>query len=124
MCLQAPPGSLLLIEQPELHLNPAVQQRLADFLLAVVASGRQLVVETLSDYLVTRLRRRTAEDLTGMVRSRIALVFAERHDGATTYKAVKPAADGSMMDWPKGFFDEAAEDSKALLEALLGSLER
>lgn len=124
MCLQAPPGSLLLIEQPELHLNPAVQQRLADFLLSVVASGRQLIVETHSDYLVTRLRRRTAEDLTGVVRDRIALVFAEREDGATTYTAVKPAADGSMTNWPQGFFDESAEDSKALLEALLGSLER
>lgn len=124
MCLQAPPGSLLLIEQPELHLNPAVQQRLADFLLAVAATGRQLVVETHSDYLVTRLRRRTAEDLTGQTRSRIALVFAERSDGATTYTKVTPAADGSMADWPAGFFDEAAEDSQALLEALLESREK
>ena len=51
---------------PSYTLNPGVQQRLADFLLAVVASGRQLIVETHSDYLVTRLRRRTAEDLTGL----------------------------------------------------------
>lgn len=124
MCLQAPPGSLLLVEQPELHLNPGVQQRLADFLLAVVATGRQLIVETHSDYLVTRLRRRTAEDPDGPTRDRIALVFAERHEGATTYSAVKPAADGSMTNWPRGFFDEAADDSKALLEALLGNLEK
>lgn len=123
MCLQAPPGSLLLIEQPELHLNPAVQQRLADFLLAIAASGRQLLVETHSDYLVTRLRRRTAEDPTGRTRERIALIFAERQDGSTTYKAVKPAPDGSMTDWPSGFFDEAAKDSRALLEALIDRVE-
>ncbi|WP_162528596.1 AAA family ATPase [Mycolicibacterium sp. CBMA 361] len=73
MCLQAPPGSLLLIEQPELHLNPAVQQKLADFLLAIAASGRQLLVETHSDYLITRLRLRTAKDPTEDTRNRIAI---------------------------------------------------
>lgn len=123
MCLQAPPGSLLLIEQPELHLNPGVQQRLADFLLAVAASGRQLIVETHSDYLVTRLRRSTAEDATGETRDRIALIFAERHGAATKYVTVKPEQDGSMTNWPRGFFDDAAEDSKALVKALLNSLE-
>ncbi|GAA4402376.1 hypothetical protein GCM10023153_31440 [Ornithinibacter aureus] len=122
MCLQAPPGSLLLIEQPELHLNPGVQQRLADFLLAVAGSGRQLIVETHSDYLVTRLRRRTAEDRTGRVQRRVGLVFAERHKGATRYIAVQPELDGSMSNWPEGFFDESAEDSAALLESLLGHL--
>lgn len=124
MCLQAPPGSLLLIEQPELHLNPGVQQRLADFLLAVAASGRQMVVETHSDYLVTRLRRRTAEDDSETTRQRIALVFAEHEGGTTNYTAVTPEADGSMTNWPAGFFDEAADDSQALLEALLGTLKR
>jgi predicted ATPase len=119
MCLQAPPGSLLLIEQPELHLNPAVQQRLADFLLAIARSGRQLLIETHSDFLVTRLRLRTAEDQSGQVQDQIALVFAERRDGATTYEVVKPALDGSIADWPRGFFDEAARDSFELLRAVL-----
>lgn len=122
MCLQAPPGSLLLIEQPELHLNPGVQQRLADFLLAVAASGRQVIVETHSDYMVTRLRRRAAEDSHGLTRQRIGLVFAERTDNATEYTVVSPEADGSMTNWPRNFFDEAAEDSEALLELLLNSL--
>lgn len=123
MCLQAPPGSLLLIEQPELHLNPAVQQRLADFLLAVAASGRQLIVETHSDYLVTRLRRSTAEDTSGATGERIAIIFAERNGAATEYVTVKPQQDGSMTNWPRGFFDDAADDSKALVKALLNSLD-
>ena len=40
MCLLAPPGSLVLLEQPELHLHPALQQRLGDFLLACARAGR------------------------------------------------------------------------------------
>jgi predicted ATPase len=119
MCLHAPPGSLLLIEQPELHLNPAVQQRLADFLLAIATSGRQLILETHSDYLVSRLRLRAAEDMQGIVRDTIRIVFAERADGVTTYHEAAPALDGSMASWPAGFFEEAAEDSYALLSAML-----
>lgn len=119
MCLHAPPGSLLLIEQPELHLNPAVQQRLADFLLAIAASGRQLIVETHSDYLVSRLRRRAAEDKSEATKDLIRIVFAEREAGVTTYHAVAPSSDGSMAEWPAGFFEEAATDSYALLSAML-----
>lgn len=117
MCLQAQPGSLLLLEQPELHLNPAVQQRLADFLLAIADSGRQIIVETHSDYLVSRLRRRVAEDPTAKVRRTVAIVFAERSGGASSYTAIRPGPDGSLPGWPAGFFDQAAEDAEALLAA-------
>lgn len=119
MCLHAPPGSLLLIEQPELHLNPAVQQKLADFLVDVAASGRQLIVETHSDYLVSRLRRRAAEDKSGAIKDLVRVVFAERDGGVTTYHEVSPSPDGSMAEWPAGFFEEAAVDSYALLSAML-----
>lgn len=117
MCLQAPAGSLLLLEQPELHLNPAVQQRLADFLLAIASSGRQMIVETHSDYLVSRLRRRVAEDASGQVMRQVTILYAERTDGVSTYTPFRPAEDGSLPGWPSGFFDQAAEDAEALLLA-------
>ncbi len=117
MCLQSAEGSLLLLEQPELHLNPAVQQRLADFLLAIADSGRQMVVETHSDYLVSRLRRRVAESPDGRANDLVVIVFAERHDGVTRYTSLRPSPDGSLPGWPRGFFDQAAEDAEALLVA-------
>ncbi|WP_224278691.1 AAA family ATPase [Nocardioides lacusdianchii] len=119
MCLHAPPGSLLLIEQPELHLNPGVQQRLADFFLAIARSGRQLLLETHSDYLVSRLRLRAAEDDDESTQELIRVVFAERTNGVTSYHEAAPARDGSMATWPAGFFEEAAHDSYALLTAML-----
>ncbi len=120
MCLTAPKGSLLLIEQPELHLNPAVQQRLADFLLAVSASGRQLVIETHSEYLVGRLRRRVAEQ-PGDVQDLVGLMYVERVEGASRYESIRPASDGSLPRWPRGFFDQAAQDTEAMLRASMGA---
>ena len=117
MALAAGPGSVLLLEQPELHLHPAVQQRLGDFLLACAASGRQVIVETHSDHLVTRLRRRIAEDPGDALVSTVAVVLAERDAGGTRFRRLPTNRYGGLDEWPEGFFDEGALDSRELLRA-------
>jgi predicted ATPase len=117
MCVQAPIGSLLLIEQPELHLNPRVQQRLTDFLLAIARSGRHLIVETHSEYMISRLRRRVAEDLDDVLQDTIGIYFAKRVKGATTYDLVKTNQYGGIEEWPENFFDQATEEEHAILSA-------
>jgi predicted ATPase len=118
-CLSAHPGSLTLIEQPELHLNPAVQQRLGDFLLECALSGRQLLIETHSDHLVARLRRRIARDPGDEIRTSLALLFAERFGGETTFRVVEPNEFGGIDEWPHGFFDHGASESQEILRAAL-----
>ena len=117
MALAAPPGSVLLLEQPELHLHPAVQQRLADFLLACAGSGRQVIVETHSDHLVTRLRRRIAEAPGDELVDSVAVVLAERDAAGTRLYRLPTNRYGGLDEWPEGFFDEGALDSRALLRA-------
>ena len=117
MALAAPPGSVLLLEQPELHLHPAVQQRLADFLLACAASGRQVIVETHSDHLVTRLRRRIAEDAGDELVGSVAVVLAERDTDGTRFRRLPTNRYGGFDEWPDGFFDEGALDSRELIRA-------
>lgn len=117
MCLQAPVGALLLIEQPELHLNPRVQQRLADFLLAIARSGRHLIVETHSEYLISRLRLHIAQDQEDEVQNLIGIYFAERTEGATTYNLVATNEYGGVDNWPDNFFDQATDEAHAILSA-------
>src|SRR5580698_5246676 len=61
MCLLAPVDSTMILEQPELHLHPAVQARLADFFLSIAKAGKQCIVETHSEYLINRLRLRSVQ---------------------------------------------------------------
>ncbi|MFN3008428.1 DUF3696 domain-containing protein [Mycolicibacterium wolinskyi] len=117
MCVQAPVGSLLLIEQPELHLNPRVQQRLTDFLLAIAQSGRHLLVETHSEYMISRLRRHVAEDLNDALQDTIGIYFAKRVNGATTYDLVRTNEYGGIEEWPENFFDQATQEEHAILSA-------
>jgi predicted ATPase len=117
MGLHSEPGALLIFEQPELHLHPAMQQILADFLIACVRSGRQVLVETHSDHFVTRLRRRIAEDERDQTVDLIGLVFTERIDGSTRFRRLDTNRYGCMEEWPEGFFDQGPRDSQELLRA-------
>lgn len=56
----AKPGSLLVVEQPELHLHPRAQARLADILIEIAARGVRCLIETHSEHLILQLRRRIA----------------------------------------------------------------
>ena len=117
LCLLAKPGTLIILEQPELHLHPRLQQDLADFLLACVETGRQLVIESHSEHLVNRLRRRVAADDTDRTRDLVKLVFAESTEGITTYRESKINPYGGLDDdWPDGFLDLGARESRALIK--------
>lgn len=49
-------GEYLVFEQPELHLHPYSQSRLADFFVELVKRGRKIIVETHSEYFILRIR--------------------------------------------------------------------
>jgi hypothetical protein len=123
-CLLSRPSSLILLEQPELHLHPAVQQKLGDFLLACARSGRQLIVETHSEYLVSRLRRWIAEDESGELLNAVAVYFVEQREDASQFRRVAVNELGGVDNWPAGFFDQAASESRKILEAGLSKRSR
>ncbi|WP_411700605.1 AAA family ATPase [Conyzicola sp.] len=113
-------NSILLIEQPELHLHPAVQSRLADFFLFARPDVR-LIVETHSEYLVTRLRRRVAEGRTPS--DGIAVIFVEQENGASTLRTLSIDQFGDMSEWPTGFFDAQDSDSLAIMKAVARTMQ-
>ena len=114
LCLSASPGDLILLEQPELHLNPGMQQKLADFLLIMSKTGRQVIVETHSEYLITRLRRNAATDSED--HKYFTIIFVERDaKTGTSYRTVNVDEQGDLSEWPKGFFDHVAEDLRILM---------
>ncbi len=125
LCLLAKPGMLVVLEQPELHLHPRLEQKLADFLLACARSGRQLVIETHSEHLVNRLRYRIASDPTDATHDLIRLVFAESRDGITSYREPEINQYGGIGDdWPAGFLDLGAREAQDLVRESLTKRKR
>jgi predicted ATPase len=117
LCLTARRGDLVLLEQPELHLNPSIQQKLAEFLLAMSRVDRQIIVETHSEYFVTRLRLLQARD--EKMGQFIKLLFVEKtKDLGTSYREVATNTFGEIQEWPKGFFDQASNDLRELMKVI------
>jgi len=117
--LLAPSDAIVLLEQPELHLHPKVQSRLGDFVLCVSLTGRQCIVETHSEYLFNRVRRRIAEAEGRTLLDKTSLFFVEKEDGGAKFIRIEPNEYGAIRDWPKGFFDEGPAEANLILEAAM-----
>lgn len=109
-----PPGGTLISQQPEIHLNPAQQCKVADFLIETATQGKRVIVETHSEHVLLRIRRRIAE---GTIDSEdVAVYFLDKEDGRTVIERIPMGglAEVEPASWPTGFFEEQLEDSFAL----------
>lgn len=119
LALLADRGSTLIFEQPELHLHPKVQSRLADFFVAMNMLGKQCIVETHSEYLINRLRFRAASSNDSVVSDSVIIYFVEKPADKSNYRQVRIDDLGSLDNWPDGFFDESERGTAALLKMSL-----
>jgi predicted ATPase len=111
--LVANSNSLILIEQPEIHLHPRIQSRMADLMIqSVVERGNRLLVETHSEHILMRLQRRIREGaVSGFNSGRVAVSYVSGAAEGSTVSAVRMDETGKLTDpWPDGFFDERLED--------------
>lgn len=102
---------VICIEEPELHLHPRVQSRLANlFAFSVLNRGNQVILETHSESILLRVRRLIR---TGKLRpDEVELLYVDNdaRSGATV-RRLQLGAQGELLDpWPSGFFDDTLED--------------
>ncbi len=106
MGLLAPNDTLLIVEQPELHLHPSVQARLGDFFVGLSKCKKQCLIETHSENLVSQLRYHIVQ-VGGMENSDCIIYFVDQDvEGATRFEPVEISPQGNILNWPDGFFDE------------------
>jgi len=115
--LMAPKGSTIIVEQPELHLNPALQVRLVDFFISMIRAGKQVIIETHSEHIVNTLRVRTAKDTTGYLFQNTKIYFLDLERNRPVIYDMNIKEDGTIPNWPANFFGEAANLVAELLRA-------
>lgn len=107
--LSAAEGDILLIENPEVHLHPAGQAMMGQFLADVARADVQVVVETHSDHVLNGIRR--AVKAKRLEPGDVAMhFFRPRSDESA--QVISPLLDssGSIDVWPEGFFDQFDKD--------------
>jgi len=113
--LLAPTGSTLIVEQPELHLNPSLQVRLAEFFVGLARAGKQVLLETHSEHVVNSMRVLAAESEAEV--DQCAVFFLDAPNGKPEVHRLEVASDGIVENWPRNFFGEAANLRGRLLRA-------
>lgn len=104
-------STILLIEQPELHLHPALQAKIADVLVKSIDEARKndcvmrLIVETHSPTIINRLGLRIREGNANAEDINVVLFEKSPEAQCTNVKSINYNNKGQLVDWPWGFFD-------------------
>jgi hypothetical protein len=109
---------LIMVEQPEIHLHPALQAELGDVFIksALGESSNQFFLETHSEHLILRLMRRIRETSEGTLPEGlpavrpddVAILFLEATSHGSVVRQINLDEDGQLVDaWPGGFFEES-----------------
>ena len=107
----------LILEQPEIHLHPKVQSQFTDFLLSLVEQGKKIIIETHSDHLITRLRRRIAEDANNLLDNNVLLTFVEVGKSDILFRSIDIDDFGNLDYFPNDFIENPDTELKAILKA-------
>jgi predicted ATPase len=119
-------GGILAIEQPELHIHPAIQVGIGDLFIRAVRAdpdrlfaNKTLLIETHSEHIMLRLLRRIREQtenelppgVDGLSVEDLSVIYVEAGDQGVRFRPLKVDKDGEFRDqWPNGFFEERAEE--------------
>ena len=115
---------ILAIEQPELHVHPAIQVGIGDLFIRAVRgdsdrlfSEKSLIIETHSEHIMLRLLRRIREStedelppgVTSLNADDLSVIYVEGSEEGVRFRPLAVDKDGEFLDrWPQGFFDERA----------------
>ncbi len=121
-CFSTPPGSIVIVEQPEVHLHPRVQADLADVFVDAlharedgVDRNTQFIIESHSEHFLRRLQRRLAED--ALQPEDAAIYFVHTGKAEARIEALEVDRFGNIHNWPTDFFGDEMADLVARSEA-------
>lgn len=108
----SPNGSLVIMEQPEIHLHPNMQAWLADALINIsINEDKFFIIETHSESIIRRIRRRIAEEDHPLNNDDVAIYNVQRNElNSSAELEFLSINENGDIKWPKGFLDVEMDD--------------
>lgn len=107
----AEPGQVIIVDSPEAHLHPSGQSTMGKILAHFAANGIQVLVESHSDHLLSGIRLAVRQ---GIINTEEVMVHfftgGEAQLEATGPTSLRIQPDGTVEQWPTGFFDQNLKD--------------
>ncbi|GHT38308.1 hypothetical protein AGMMS49965_01240 [Bacteroidia bacterium] len=109
-----PNESILFIENPEAHLHPKGQAKLAELICLAAQAGVQIVIETHSDHIFNGIRKNIASGK--IEKDNVKIHYFEMGDNSATISTeIKISDIGRILNHKKGLFDQFDDDLDELL---------
>lgn len=106
---------MFLLQQPEVHLHPSAQAALGSLFCAVAAQGKQLIVETHSDYIIDRVRMDVRDKTTGLKPDDVSILYFERGDLDVKIYSIRLDEMGNVLDAPHSYGKFFMEETRRSL---------
>ena len=95
--------TVYLLQQPEVHLHPSAQAALGSLFCATASSGRQLIIETHSDYILDRILLDLRDKRTVLKPDDVSILYFEREDLDVNIHSIRIDDEGNLLDAPDGY---------------------
>jgi AAA15 family ATPase/GTPase len=114
------PDSMIVLEQPELHLHPAAHGDLAElFAKSAKGNNQTFIIETHSENMLLRLRKLIVENDFDFTKDDIVIYWLEDAEfKGQELMEITIDEDGVLSDWRDGVFDEGLKEILEMQKAL------
>ena len=94
---------MFLFQQPEVHLHPSAQAALGSLFCETATTGRQVIVETHSDYILDRILLDIRDKRTELKAEEVSILYFEREDQDVSIHSIRIDAEGKVLDTPESY---------------------
>jgi len=114
------PDSIIVLEQPELHLHPAAHGDLAElFAKSAKENNQTFIIETHSENIILRLRKLIVENDFGFTKDDLIIYWIEDAElKGKELREITVDEEGVLSDWPEGVFNEGMKEILEMQKAL------
>jgi len=95
-------GSFCIVDEPEVHLHPAVQSKIADFFYTMSKLNKKILIETHSEYIINKINYFKMIDKS----KEINLYWIIKNEGESEIVKIETDTLGYIINPPQGFLDE------------------
>lgn len=112
--LSSKPGTLNIVENPEIHLHPRAQSRLMEFMVFVSNAGVKLIIETHSDHIFNGIRKSLYKKQLNP--NQVSTYYFDLDiNGVSIVNNVDFNSEGKVINHIEGLFDQFDDDLDVLL---------
>ncbi len=94
---------IFLFQQPEVHLHPSAQAALGSLFCDIASEGRQVIVETHSDYILDRILLDIRDNRNGLIADNVSILYFENEGGQSLIHPIRIDDEGKVLATPAGY---------------------